>query len=109
MSKNIQSNRGCAARSRALQMSGVFSTSSTTQIKQEPIDDDEVVRVKQEQIDEEEAVVKVHLSMRVSACAYVHACAQSVEAQLVVSIVCVMCDCLCCDDSRVACCCVCTG
>ena len=43
-------------------MSGVFSTSSTTQIKQEPIDDDdEVVRVKQEQIDEEEAVVKVRL------------------------------------------------
>ena len=46
---------------RAWQMSGVFSTSSTTQIKQEPIDDDEVVRVKQEQIDEEEAVVKVRL------------------------------------------------
>ena len=42
-------------------MSGVYSTSSTTQIKQEPIDDDEVIRVKQEQIDEEEAVVKVRL------------------------------------------------
>ena len=59
MSKKTSSQIACATRSSALQMSGVYSTSSTTQIKQEPIDDDEVVRVKQEQIDEEEAVVKV--------------------------------------------------
>ena len=39
-------------------MSGIFST-STVQIKQEPNDDDEIIRVKEEKIEEEDAVVKV--------------------------------------------------
>ena len=80
--QNCQSKRlqfAAGLHTRALQMSGVFSTSSTTQIKQEPIDDDEVVRVKQEQIDEEDAVVKVRLRIEMCVNAVcLRACARTV-------------------------------